>query len=145
MNNWKFAVSSIGELKNRGLCAGYHILIDGKNPYTGETEADYINKGFAVLDESEFEKIIGEYEDSICGNWNEISEEFYEQQLNVLPPMLYYDGGFYISEADTGNIHGFYQAYGGKFYTSLQRTSTPRSAIIEQLHSAIMRGVPFSA
>ncbi len=134
---WKFAIKDIEDFKKRGLMSYYSILIDGKDSYTGKTESDYINDGFAVMTESEFEKLVDEYEKSICGHWIEISERFYNQQLNVLPPMRYYNGGFYISEADTGSIHGFYQELNGKYYTSLQSTATSRDEIISELKAAI--------
>lgn len=137
MNTWKFAVRDVDDFKKRGLMSYYAILTNGRNSYTGETEADYIKQGFTVMTEAEFDKIVAEYEDSICGHWMEISEQFYNDQMNILPPMRYYNGGFYISEADTGNIHGFYQEYNGKYYTSLQRTSTNRADIIHGLIEAI--------
>ena len=137
MEEYKFAVPSKENLKEKGFMSEYHIMVNGVNCYTGESEADYIAKGYTILTESEFDKLIEEYENSICGEWFEITEEFYNQQLDVLPPMKYYDGGFYVSEAYSGNIHGFYQELNGKFYTSLQRLSTKRENIIAELKQAI--------
>lgn len=137
MQDWKFAIKSIEDFKKRGMMTEYHILINGVNSYTGETEADYIAKGYSVLTEPEFDKVNEEYENSICGHWMEISERFYNQQMDILPPMFYRNGGFFISEADTGNIHGFYQELNGRYYTSLQRTSTKRENIIAELEKAI--------
>lgn len=137
MKEYKFAVPSKENLKEKGFMSEYHIMVNGVNCYTGESEADYIAKGYTILTESEFDKLIEEYENSICGEWFEITEEFYNQQLNVLPPMRYYNGGFYISEAYTGSIHGFYQELNGKYYTSLQSTATNRDEIISELKAAI--------
>lgn len=138
MKNWEFAVESIEKIKEKGQYGcDYHILINGINSYTGETKADYIKKGYAVLTESEFDEAIKEYEKSICGHWMEISEKFYNQQLNVLPPMKWYNGGFFVSEAMTGSIHGFYQELNGKYYESLQDIFTKREDIIADLKKAI--------
>lgn len=134
MSNWKFAVKSIDDISR------YHILIGGVNCYTGETEADYIAKGYAVLTEPEFDAANKAFEDSLCGRWVEISAEFYDHQLNVLPPLCYYNGGFYVSEAYTADIHDFCQELNGKYYSSLQRTSTKRDRIIAALQSAIAAG-----
>lgn len=138
MENWEFAVESIEKIKEKGLygCV-YHILINGINSYTGETKTDYIEKGYAVLTESEFDEAIKEYEKSICGHWMEISEKFYNQQLNVLPPMKWCNGGFFVSEAMIGSIHDFYQELNRKYYTSLQDVFTKREDIIAGLEKAI--------
>ena len=137
MENWEYAVESVEMFKEKGLSCGYHILINGVNTYTGETKEDYIEKGYTILTDNELDELIKEHEKSICGHWMEISEKFYNQQLNVLPPMKWYDGGFYISEADSGSIHGFYQELNGRFYTSLRDVFTKREDIIADLKKAI--------
>ena len=89
------------------------------------------------LSEEEFEKIIRAHDDAMCGDWKEETAEQYEYALNVLPPMRWTDGGFFVSEAETDNIHAFHQRTNGKYYTSLQRTSTPRRDILESLKTYI--------
>lgn len=135
--DWTYFVKDVEDFKKRGLCSYYGILIDGVNPYTKETISDYINNGYTILNEIDFEALVEEHNNSICGNWCEISEEFYEQQMNVLPPMYYHDGGFFISEAETADIHGFYQKLNGKYYTSLQRLGSCRDNILLSLRCAI--------
>ncbi len=136
--NWTFIVKSVEELKERGLCAGYSISFDGKsNPYTGKTIDEYRAEGYAILTESEFDSIVKAHDDAMCGDWKEETAEQYEYALNVLPPMGWKNGGFFISEADTSNIHAFHQEHNGRFYTSLQRTSTPRTEILESLKNFI--------
>jgi len=136
----KFAIKSREDIINRGITAFYSILLNGKDCYSNRTEADFINDGFIVIFESEFDELIKENENSLCGHWVEISEELFSDRLNILPPMRYYNGGFYICEAYTGNIHDFCQELNGKYYTSLQRTSTPRNEIISELIAAIASG-----
>ena len=127
-NEWKYVVNPG---KFNGAIAA--ILIDGKSPYTGKTEKDFIAEGFDVIDESEYEKRNAEYENSLCNQWKEITEDEYENALNVLPPEKWRDGGFFSSEHYTGSITAFYQRFNGKFYTSLQSTYTPRAVILENL------------
>lgn len=137
INVWKYAVKDVNDIKEKGLCGWYSILINGVNCYSDETEQDYLNNGYTVLSEDEFTKLVAEYEDSICGHWKEIAKEDYNNALNVLPPVRWYNGGFYISEAYTANIHDFYQEWGGKYYTSLQRITRNRDAIICELKVAL--------
>lgn len=139
MENWKFAVKSAQEVKEKGLGCSYHILTNGVNSYTGETEEDYIAKGYAVLSEEEFDALNAEHERFICGQWKEITEEEYDDALNVLPPALWKNGGFFMSERYTGTISSFYQEINGKYYTSLQDMKTPRQKIIADLEKFIMR------
>lgn len=136
-NEWKFAVKSVEDFKKRGLCSYYCILIGGKDSYTGKTEADCIRDGYAVLTEQEFNALYIEYQDSLCGKWYEITDKFFDDQLCVLPPIGWYDGGFFVGEATCGDVHAFYQRMDGKYYTSSQRLSTPRAAILAGLKEAI--------
>lgn len=80
-----------------------------------------------------FRAIYTAADDALCGDWKEETEEQYDDALNILPPAKWYSGGFYVPEAYTANIYSFHQRMNGRFYTSLQRSSTPRSAILESL------------
>jgi len=135
--NWKYAAPSTEEVEEKGLGCAYHILENGVNPYTGETEEDYIAKGYAVMTDGEFQALLDEHERSICGHWQEITEEDYEDALDVLPPALWHNGGFFLSERYTGTISSFYQRLNGKFYTSLQDMKTPRREILDDLNRFI--------
>ena len=111
----------------------YHILSDGVNPYTGETKEQYIEQGFIVMDFEEFYKRLEAYHESLCGDWQEITEEQYEDALNCLPPMKWFNGGFFMSEAYTGSIYSFYQEWNGKYYTCLENVYKKRDEIIKSL------------
>lgn len=106
----------------------YSILIDGKSPYTGRTIAEMqkIEKNLIEISEEEFMRKEQEYENSLCAEWKEITEERYNEMLNVLPPMKWRDVAlginvFAISEAYTGNLHAhFVKVSHGKEYRYLE-------------------------
>lgn len=127
-SEWRFVID-----KENFTGSAAAILIDGKSPYTGKTESEYITEGFTVLNESEFDALMVQYENSLCNHWKEITEDEYEDMMNVLPPEKYSDGGFFMAEHYTGSVTGFYQRFNGKFYTSLQSVYTPRAVILENL------------
>jgi hypothetical protein len=115
------------------------VLYDGVCPYTKKTEAAYRDEGFSVISWDEYIPIHEAYLDSLCGEWKEITEERFDEQLNVLPPLRWTNGGFYMSELYTANVTGFYQKWHGKCYTSLQRLSTPRQSVLDSLQAFIDR------
>ena len=132
---WTYIVRDLDDFKKRGLSA-WHTIIDDPNetdPYTGKTAEDYRAEGYTILNESEFDTILTAADDALCGDWKEETAEQSEDALNVLPPLHWHDGGFYIPERYTSNICSFHQKLNGKHYTSLQRTSTPRADIIKSL------------
>lgn len=108
-------------------------------PYTGKTAAEFIAEGYEILNDDEFSAFMVSYENSLCGHWTEESAEDYNEALNVLPPVAWYDGGFFMSERWTGNISAFHQEMHGHYYTCLQRMSTPRAAILGDLSEFIKR------
>lgn len=118
-----------------------YLSEDGKSFYSDKTEADYIAEGYLVISEDEFFAKVREYEDGLCGDWKEISEERYEEMLDILPPVAWHNGGFFMSERFTGNISAFLQKWHGKYYESLQRMTTPRKDIIASLCAYIEREV----
>ncbi len=83
MSEWKFAVKSKNEIREKGLCGWYDVIINGVNCY-GKTEQDYIKEGLTVLNEAEFDTLVVEHENSICGHWKEVTEEHYEYAMNVV-------------------------------------------------------------
>lgn len=102
------------------------------------TAEEFESAGYKIMDETAFMEHLREWEDfNLCNNWQEIKEEQYEEALDCLPPLKWYNGGFYMGECYTSNIYSFYQKWNGKFYTSLQRITTPRSEILEVLQNFI--------
>lgn len=110
------------------------FLFNGVCPATKKTRAEFIDEGYTVLSDDDYFSFLEDWENkNLIGKWKEITEEEYNDALNVLPPVAWYDGGFFISERYTSNISDFYQKYNGKYYTSLQRWSTKREDIIKSL------------
>lgn len=133
IEDWKFAVKPDD-------VTVYSILIDGKDSYTGYTEADYISRGYLVLSYGEFHEMEEERENLMCGKWLEITEDDYERALNMFPPLKWYDGGFFNPEMLISNVTDFYQELNGKYYTSLQRTSSDRAFLLQSLELSIEFG-----
>lgn len=113
------------------------ILSNGKSCYSEKTKEDYLKEGLSVVDEDEMFKIREAWENGLIGHWIEVTEREYDNQLNVLPPLKWHDGGFFMSEFYTGTLTSFYQKWKGKFYTSLQRIGTNRAEIINSLQAFI--------
>lgn len=120
-------------IEQDGYKGSAYCLMNGRDPYNGKTKAEYEAEGKRVVSMEEFNEEFDKYELSLCGKWKEITEDEYEDMLDVLPPLYWKNGGFFMEEAYTGRVHGFYQKWLGKYYTSLQRITTPREQIIESL------------
>lgn len=133
-----YIVRDLDDFKKRGLSAWYAIITKGgKDIFTGKTAEDYRVEGCTILSEEEFRAIYTAADDALCGDWAEETEQQYDDALNILPPAKWYSGGFYVPEAYTANIYSFHQRMNGRYYTSLQRSSTPRAAILESLSAWI--------
>jgi hypothetical protein len=111
----------------------YTILEDGKNICTGEPW-DYENGEYEILDRASFDKRLEDFCSEVCGKWEEIDEKRYMEMLEILPPVKWTGGGFFISEAYTLDIHPFHQQYyNGRFYQAMFRINTPRDQILKSL------------
>ena len=106
---------------------GCEIFIGGK------IRADYETAEYEILSETEYQKLVDAFVSDFTGKWQEITKERYHDQLNILPPVKWFNGGFFISEAYTLNIHPFYQDYMGKYYEAYFSITTPRAEIIKTL------------
>lgn len=122
----------------------YHIVFNGELQLAKygqyHTIEDYLANGWKIISEEEFDKAEIEYHESICNHWEEITEGDYDYALNCLPPMRWYDGGFFVCEAICGNVYMFYQKWLGKYYKSMQFYNTPRDTIIHSLVEFIKEG-----
>lgn len=110
------------------------LLYNGKCFINGTTKEDFIKQGYIVVDEDTYyNEYLENYLDNMCNKWKEITEEAYDEMLNVLPPLKWYNGGFFISEMWTCDASDFYQELNGKYYTSMQRLSYDRGNILNSL------------
>ena len=115
----------------------YTILENGKVPWSGQPREEFLTDEFILLSQDELDKKVKEFCEHICGKWKEISEERYNEKLNILPPTNWYAGGFYISEAYVLNVHPYYQTYCDGYYEALFRLNTPRDQIMWSLSEFI--------
>jgi hypothetical protein len=115
----------------------FTVLEDGIVPLSKKTRAEYETDEYEILSTDEFVKKVNAFFDQVCGKWKEITEERYDEMLNILPPLKWTRGGFYVSEAYTLDIYSFYQRYQGHYYHALFRITTPRGKILESLREYI--------
>lgn len=111
------------------------ILYGGKCPYTGKTEDECVRDGFTIMAWDEYMLMHDAYLNSLCGSWKELSADDYDEALNVLPPVQWYNGGFFMSECYMDDVTTFYQKWGDRYYSSLQHLSTERADIIKSLQN----------
>ena len=138
MSKWEYLVKA-DEAFNPN---DYHLVADNELIYVTDefqTVQDYIDAGYKLISSAEMSALEKEYNMSLCNDWIEIEKERYDYALDVLPPMKWSNGGFFVPEAFTGTIYGFYQEWQGKYYTSLQDVFAPRSEILENLNSYIAK------
>lgn len=102
-------------------------------PYTGKTAEQFAAEGYDVLNDEQFDELLERYQTGLCGRWKEVTEEEYNEQLNVLPPIGWNGSGFWMSEYTYGDVTAYYQRFGGRYYTSLQRINTSRKEILASL------------
>lgn len=80
---------------------------------------------------------------SVITPWKEITEERYDEMLNVLPPEKWQtvDGVniFRISEYYSGNITDHYAALFGKYFYRTCRTTTPYSVLAAEVKEAYLK------
>lgn len=105
----------------------------GACPYTGKTAEQFAAEGYDVLNDEQFDELLERYQNGLCGRWKEVTEEEFNEQLNVLPPIGWNGSGFWMSEYTYGDVTAYYQRFGGRYYTSLQRINTSRGEILYSL------------
>lgn len=114
------------------------IFYDGVDSLSPDkTIDDFLTEGFSALTWAEYEVIREKWLDSLCGDWEEVTEDRYEYALNVLPPRKWYDGGFFVGEMYDADVGNFYQQVGDRYFTSRQRLSYRRDDILEELQQFI--------
>lgn len=91
------------------------------------------DKTFELWDDERLTNEVNKFNISLCDDWQEITEDQYDEMLCVLPPLKWRRDTFFICEATTSNIHGFYCKHGDKYYTSLQPVNKDLDLIMESL------------
>ena len=115
-----------------------YIGNDGKDPFHGMTEAEWLAAGYQIMTDEQLDALEKAFHAEICGQWEEITKEQYYDFLDVLPPINYSDGGFFMQEPLTGNIHLYCQELENRFYSSYQEILTPKKRIIDSLRNFLI-------
>ena len=115
----------------------YSMLHFGIECFTGKPRAIYETDEYEILSKVEYGKKIDAFCEEFCGRWKEITEQRYDEMLNVLPPLKRERGGFFISEAYTLNIHPFYQKYQSRYYEAMFQLNTPREKILSSIEEYV--------
>ena len=106
--------------------AGYiqSTITDGLVDYSGLSFEDYKNLEknaglqLEIIGDEELNEINAEYRKSLCeGTFKEITQEHYWEMLEVLPPVDYANGRFFISEFYYASVTDQYAQIGGKYYS----------------------------
>ena len=129
---WLYAVHP----DSKDLCNYQAFYADTKEPVFENTLTlnEYAAAGYRIMTQDEFFDRHDELDGVIVGDWKEETEEQYDYALNVLPPLAFVNGGFFVSEPLTSRIYAFHQRANGHYYTSLQKLSTPRYEIRASLN-----------
>lgn len=69
------------------------FLTNGICPITKKTKAEFIAEGYTVVSDDDYFSCLEEWENkNLIGKWKEITEEEYDDALNVLPPVAWCEG-----------------------------------------------------
>lgn len=131
------------------VCENTATEIDGviwcdycKEPTTWEQyQKQRQDKNLKIITEQEMDVLWEQTNTRISDEWEEITADRYDEMLNVLPPVKWTNGGFYICEAYSGELHSFYQQWDKKYYTSIQPIRAKRCDIIKSLKGFIYKNV----
>jgi hypothetical protein len=111
---------------------------NGREPWKGGRMRDvYMCDEYEILSVADYNKMLVEFYCKLCGKWEEITEKRYYEMLNVLPPVKWERGGFFVSEAYTLDVHSFYQKREGKYYEAMFQIGCPREEILSSLEEFI--------
>jgi len=104
--------------------------------HKGKTLAEYLAEfpQMRVVDGKELDSLLnGHYEDCKKGTVKEISEETYNDMLNVLPPCRWDGGSFHISERFTANLVSWYFRIGKKHYTLIDEADANKVDLCQRI------------
>ena len=111
----------------------YSILHHGFETWSGKPRAIYETEEYEILSQADFDKKVEAFCEGFCGKWKETTEQRYNDMLDILPPLRWTNGGFFISETYTLDIHPFHQQFRGKYYEAYFSIATPRDVILKSL------------
>ncbi len=121
--------------------SGYLFNNKGDNLTLEEYKKVTNKPNIVPISSDEFMKLYEEYEQSLQGDWREVSQEDWYDALECLPPCRWHDldtrfNSFYVSEAYSGRLHSYYikDKAKGKFYTALRFKFITDGELLEQLH-----------
>jgi hypothetical protein len=118
---------------NGGYVYPFHdILADGTGS-CGAPRSKYETGEYRILSAAEAHRYYEDQLNALCGKWEEITGERYDEMLSVLPPVDWRDDGFFLGELYMADVGFFFQERDGKYYESKQRTSCPRDKILAGL------------
>lgn len=118
------------------------ILIDGVqfSQYGDKKISDYDQAVCKVVNLEELDQLMEEHNKSLVTPPEEVSEERYNNMLEVLPPCRWHNSGsktyFHVSERLTGNLVNWFCSTSGKFFSFTQDASISTEKLNE-----IMAGV----
>jgi len=115
----------------------WNILKNGVDLWGGKTKEDYPENEFEIMSEAEYHKMRDEFTNHVCGKWKEVSVDRHNEMLNILPPVKWTKGGFFISEPYVLDICPFHQEYYGQYYEAKFRINTSRDEILRSLDNFI--------
>lgn len=120
---------------------GYCItsLSDGiHSDYGGETLEELKihdnNPCLIAVSENTLFKMAHIYEQSLCGPFQEITEEEYYDNMDVLPPIRQKKNSFFISEPYYGNVYTFCFTIGRKYFKGLRSVRTFQTELERQMN-----------
>lgn len=116
----------------RGYCLT--SLSDGMHSdYGGETLEELRiqenNPYLVVISPDEIYKRNRIYEQSLCAPFREITEEDYDNYLNVLPPIRYTGRFFFVGEPYSGSLYPFCFTVGGRYFKGLYSVRAPKDEL----------------
>lgn len=82
------------------------------------------------------------YEQSLCAPFREITEEDYDDYLNVLPPIRYTGRFFFVGEPYSGNLYPFCFTVGGRYFKGLYSVRAPKEEL-ERIIASHYRRITF--
>lgn len=129
----------------RGYCLT--SLSDGvHSDYGGETLEELRirenNPHLVTITPDEIYKRNRIYERSLCAPFHEITEEDYDDYLNVLPPIRYTGSFFFVGEPYYGNLYPFCFTIYGHYFKGLYSVRAPKDEL-ERIISRHYRRITF--